>query len=102
MVVFRILGVVFLVIAGLALVEEIIIWRDTGELRAVALGELWFKWHRGSLNFLQAIIQRYVHPAIWEPGIVTVLTWRASLTLCLSGAGLVGLGWILPRLKERR
>ena len=89
-------------IAALALVEEIVVWRDTGDLRAIALGELWFNWHRGSLNFLQAIIQRYIHPAIWEPGIVTVLTWRASLTLFIGGAAMVGLGWLLPRLKLRR
>ncbi len=89
-------------LATLALVEEIAVWRDTGELRAIALGEFWFRWHRGSLNFLQAIIQRYVHPALWEPGIVTVLTWRASLVLFGGGLLMFAAGWYLPRLKRKR
>ena len=33
----------------------------------VAAGELWYALDRGSLNFAQAITQRYLHPALWDP-----------------------------------
>ena len=47
-------------------------------------GELWFMFDKDSLNLSQAVVQRYIHPAIWEPGIVTILlapSWVVLLVL---------------------
>ena len=37
------------------------------------LGQLWFKLHVGSLNLVQAVIERYIWPPIWDPAIVSLL-----------------------------
>ncbi len=41
------------------------------------LGETWFKIDQAlgtlTLNTLQALIQRYVHPVLWDPVFVTIL-----------------------------
>ena len=70
------LGLFFLGLAIAALVYEL--WAGLqGGYRMIAAGELWFKVHGPSLNLSQAIIQRYVHPAVWDPGMITLLQWPA-------------------------
>lgn len=39
----------------------------------------------GSLNLVQAVVQRYLHPAVWDSGIQPVLTWPAVLVLGVPG-----------------
>jgi hypothetical protein len=41
------------------------------------LGQLWFEMSPETLNLSQAVIQRYVHPTVWDPMLQTVLTWPA-------------------------
>ena len=71
---------------------------QTGKWVITPLGKLWYDLSPGSLNLTQAVIQRYLAPQIWEPGIVTVLTWPAWAVL--GGLGLVLL--ILTGLTARR
>ena len=37
------------------------------------LGDLWARINGASLNLVQAIVQRYLLPALWDPMLVTVL-----------------------------
>lgn len=37
------------------------------------LGQSWYGLHRASLNLVQAVIERYVRPEIWDPGITSLL-----------------------------
>jgi hypothetical protein len=37
-----------------------------GEYRIMALGEVWYRIDRASLNLVQAVVQRYVAPWLWE------------------------------------
>ena len=69
------LGIALLIVAGLALAHEIRSAALTGDYRVIPTSELWFKTHVGSLNLAQAIAQRYVHPGLWDPVIVSVLRW---------------------------
>ena len=46
-----------------------------GELDLTAFGQTWYDFDRASLNSLQALVQRYVHPYLWDPIIQTVLQW---------------------------
>jgi hypothetical protein len=62
------------------------------------LGETWFRADPGSLNLVQAVIQRYVLPEIWDPGIVSVLQLPTALVAAVLGALFMLIG--LPR--ERR
>ena len=54
-----------------------------------ALGALWYRVDPAGLNATQAFVQRYLHPAIWNPGITTLLRWPAFvLPLVVGGAWL--------------
>ena len=86
------LGYVGLVLLGLAiaaLVYELWLGLQNGGYRAIAAGELWFKIHGPSLNVTQAMIQRYIHPAVWDPGIITLLKWPVWSLLGALGAVLI-------------
>lgn len=85
MLVGRVIGWIFVVAAIAILVRDIIAWIDTGALAVAATGELWFTLHSGSLNLLQAITQRYIFPALWDPIFVTVLLWPAFVVVGVPG-----------------
>ena len=55
------------------------IWQAAagGEWQPQALGQLWFALDSGSLNLTQAIVQRYLHPWLWDPAFVQLLLWPA-------------------------
>lgn len=36
-------------------------------------GEIWFALSPNTLNLMQAVTQRYISPALWDPAIVSVL-----------------------------
>lgn len=85
MIVGRVIGWILIATAIALLVTDIIAWINTGALAFAVTGELWFTLHSGSLNLLQAITQRYIFPALWDPIIVTVLLLPASLVLGVPG-----------------
>ncbi|MGI9420544.1 MAG: hypothetical protein ACR2RA_22200 [Geminicoccaceae bacterium] len=80
-----VLGLVLLALALLALVYEAVMTGD-GDYRVLAAGELWFRLHSYSLNLTQAIVQRYLAPALWDPVIVGLLQWPAWSILGAPGA----------------
>lgn len=47
------------------------------------LGQLWFDLSPGTLNLSQAIVQRYLSPAIWDPGIQSLLALPAPIGLLI-------------------
>ena len=95
MIVGRILGLLFIAAAVVAVGWDLVGWINTGAYQGMALGSLWYTIDVGSLNFSQAVIQRYVHPAVWDPAIATVLLWPAW-------AVFAGLGLILVVAFRRR
>jgi hypothetical protein len=82
-------GALLLALALAALGYELWAALEAGAYRTIAAGELWYRLDRGSLNLSQAVIQRYVHPWLWEPAIVTLLRWPAWALLGAPGAVLV-------------
>ncbi len=90
----RYLGWVFLVLALLAFGGALQPWIQGEAFASLALGELWFRLDTGSLNALQASVQRYLHPTIWEYGATPVLLQPAWLVFGVIG-GL--LAWFLRR-----
>lgn len=46
-----------------------------GEVMLTAFGQSWFNLDPASLNGAQALVQRYIHPFVWDPIIQTILQW---------------------------
>jgi hypothetical protein len=88
MIVGRIMGWILVAAAIAIFARDIFAWIDTGIFSLVTTGELWFSLNSFSLNFLQAITQRYIFPALWDPIIVTVLLWPAFVVLGVPGLAL--------------
>jgi hypothetical protein len=81
----RLIGWIFC-LAGLAvLARDVFVWIDTKHWAPIAVGQLWFDLDRSSLNLVQAVVQRYIHPVLWDPIIVTVLLWWAFAVLMVLG-----------------
>lgn len=85
MIVWRVIGWI-LFLAGLSvLARDVIAWFDTKIWAPIAVGQLWYEIDRSSLNLVQAVIQRYVSPFLWDRIILNIL-------LCWASALLIGLG----------
>jgi predicted membrane protein len=91
----RLIGwIIFL--AGLSvLVRDVLVWIDTKRWAPLALGQLWYDLNRSSLNVVQAVVQRYIHPFLWDPILVTIL-------LCWAFAVMMVLGLLILALSHRR
>lgn len=88
------LGVIALLIAGVALAAEIRSLVVDGKLFAKPLGKIWFELHRNSLLLLQPGIERYLHPWLWGSIVQPLLERPPIATAGAFGAlGLV-LVWI--------
>jgi predicted anti-sigma-YlaC factor YlaD len=83
----RLLAAFFMLASVVVLVLEIVVWRATGSFGLRPLGQLWYQIDRGSLNLVQAVIERYLWPPLWE-GVVAVLRLPAAPTLLVVGAAL--------------
>ena len=81
-----------LIVAG----SEILNSLEEGAWRPLAAGLLWYKISPGGINFTQAIVQRYLHPTLWDPVIIAILQTPAWVVL-----GLPGLILLLYCRKER-
>src|ERR1700747_1428961 len=85
-----------LFLAGLAvLARDAFVWIDTGRWAPIALGQLWYDFSPSSLNLVQAVVQRYIHPFLWDPIILSVL-------LCWAFAVFMALGLLILALSTRR
>ncbi len=79
MVILRTIGIWLLLVAMIALtVDGTQSLASTEGWVTTPLGEHWYKLHVASLNSSQAAVERYVHPYLWDPILITVLqtpTW---------------------------
>lgn len=62
---------------------------------AGSLGSVWFRASPGSLNATQAVLQRFITPALWTDAVVPLLRQPAWLVAAIAGAcaGLGGMLW---------
>ena len=84
--IFRLLALLFLIIAAVTATLDITRSIADSTLVITPLGQDWFTYSRETLGLLQTGIQRKLHPAIWDPGIQTILqgpTWLVFGILAL-------------------
>ena len=91
----RLIGWIFFLAGAAVLVRDVFVWIDTKHWAPIALGQLWFDLNRSSLNLVQVVVQRYIHPFLWDPIIVTIL-------LCWAFAVLMVLGLLMLAIFGRR
>jgi len=94
----RIVGWLLLFLAVFSFAYEIVNWWETDQYQVVALGQMIFDYWPGLLPNLQAGVQRYLHPTIWDPGIQTILLLPGWLVFGVPGLILV----LLLRRPRRR
>ena len=85
MIIFVLIGSLFLIASAIAFVNDAMGAIDAGHLSLTPLGKVWFDLDPSSLNLSQAIIQRYTLPEIWDPAIVTILNWPAIFVFAALG-----------------
>jgi predicted membrane protein len=81
----RLIGWIIFLAGVSVLVRDVLVWLDTKRWAPIAVGQLWYDFNRSSLNLVQAVVQRYIHPFLWDPVIVTVLLWWAFAVLMILG-----------------
>ena len=81
----RILAWILLALAFAVIGRDLVVLLETGRFPIGTLGEFWYAIDRGSLNLIQAVTERYLHPFIWDPLIFSLLRWPAALVLGVPG-----------------
>ena len=95
MILARLIGWIVFLAGAAVLVRDFLVWVDTKTWASIALGQLWYQLNRSSLNLVQAVIQRYIHPFLWDPIILSIL-------LCWAFAVLMVLGLLILVIFGRR
>jgi hypothetical protein len=94
MIVGRVIGWLVLLAGFSVLTRDVMVWIDRKIWAPVALGQLWYELSRSSLNLVQAEIQRYGSPFLWDRIILNIL-------LCWAFAALIGLGILILLLARK-
>ena len=97
----RVAGNVFAVLAAAALGVGAWLWLAGRDL-TMAAGQVWYDLDKASLNLVQAVVQRYVHPALWDSVFVPWLLLPAWEALAILAACLAAIGTLLLLLGTRR
>lgn len=95
---FRAVGWILTGVAAVLLARELFHLLSEGRFEPLDVGYVWFTLHADSLQLAQPVVQRYVHPWLWEPVIVTLLLWPAFAVIGVPGVLLL----LLTRPRRRR
>jgi hypothetical protein len=79
---FRGLGWFLILIAVGIAAAEVVGFVRSGDRRLASIGEFWFAVDPAGINTTQAVIQRYLHPSIWD-GLRPILVSVPALLLPL-------------------
>ena len=78
------LGLIAAAIAALGY-DLVTVATGAGTFGFASLGELWGRLSAPNLNLVQAIVQRYLLPALWDPVLVNILLLPAWLVFVVLG-----------------
>ena len=103
MIVLRITGRLFIVLALITFAAGLVIWLFGADVTELA-GKAWFDADAASLNFAQVIVQRYLFaPSLWDAVIVPHLLARPlGEAIIIVFVLFLVLGALLVRLGQRR
>jgi len=93
-IVLGVLGFVFAAAGAAALVMDVVLRAAEAPFRLRPLGEAWYQLDAPSLNLAQAVTERYIWPALWDPTALFVLQLPAVLVLAVPGAILLLLAFL--------
>ena len=79
----RIVGWLLIVLGVAAVIFDARAAEEGFRLRAV--GEVWFQLHPDSLQLLQPALERHVAVWLWDPVMLTLLTWPLAPVLAVPG-----------------
>jgi hypothetical protein len=94
-IVWRAIGWALLIAGACVLARDAVAWFETRTWMPLAIGQLWYMLDRSSLNLVQAVIQRYLSPTLWDRVLVPLL-------LCWVFAALMGVGAVILVLARKR
>ncbi|WP_269583940.1 hypothetical protein [Roseibium sp. Sym1] len=97
--IFRVLGYGLLAVAIIAGISDASSSIALSRVHLAPLGQVWFDLSPESLNLAQAVVQRYLHPGLWDPAIQTMLTW--PVWAVFAPLGLVFL-WLGAKRRRQR
>lgn len=106
MVTVRLIGVVFLVIAAIAVGAELVDFFRTARWTPISAGNLWLNLDASSLSASHAFFDRYVLSGLWDTAIVWILRQPAWLVAIIPGSSclLLSHDWRaeMPRKRAER
>ncbi len=83
------LGWALVLVALAALSYDVMILLDKGTFKLSAWGEIWYELHPASLNLYQVVVERYLHPVIWDEFLAPLLLNKAFYFFAIVGLLLV-------------
>ncbi len=93
----------FFMLAALAVALWEILGRDPDKgFQFRPAGELWYRIDVGSLNLVQAVIERYVWPPLWDPVLTSLLQLPATVVPAVPGLALLVLCHTRVKRKRRK
>ncbi len=102
-------GLVFFLFGLMMLAFEILVWFPDRSHAAAALGLVWFQndpfsgfLGTASLPLVSAVIERKISPLLWDPFIVTILSWPSWLALLFLGVLALMISSVLLRFAGSR
>lgn len=98
MLVLKGIGWLFIAAALFLLGRDLLHWQASGHWAATSAGKLWYELSPGTLNLLQAGIERHVWQPLWSP--VLWLLLRPSWII-LAAIGLLLAFWSPHRRRSR-
>lgn len=90
--VFRLMGLAFLAIAIIAAISDASTSIAQSQLQLQPLGQLLFGLFPDTFPILQPAIERHVHPALWDPVLLTLMTWPVWAVAAPLGLGFLWMG----------
>jgi hypothetical protein len=88
----RLAGLVIFGASFITLVSDGIRTLAANHFVLTPLGQTWYDFDRRSLALVQGMVERYVHPYIWDPVLQTVLSWPTFAVGGVVGILLMALG----------
>lgn len=106
---FRLVGLIFFAIGAISLGFLVAVLAAGNGLASQALGQVWFQndpfsayVNTASLPLFGAIIERRIHPKLWDPVFLTILGWPSWLALLVLAIVFLGISVIIFSLARRR